>query len=102
MSNLKPYTCPNCKNKLPFKNLFTLTNGSNVVCNHCGMVSEPEKMGSWYALGGFLSFVFPFKVASIYIDSFFLSLLIGLLGGIIYYTIILYYVYNNIRFHLKF
>jgi hypothetical protein len=66
------------------------------------MVSEPEQMGSWYALTGFAATVIPFKIALYYTDTFPLSLGIGLIGGLMAYLVILLYMYHTVKFHIKF
>ena len=102
MQNLKPYSCPNCKRKLPIKYIFLLGNNSNVVCSNCGMVSSPEKMGPWAVSLGFLSFTIPFELARYKSFSFLTSVSIGLAIGLLCYTSVLIYVYNKVVFKMRF
>jgi len=100
MSILKPYSCPNCKQKLPIKHLFLLGNNTNVQCKHCHMFSKPEHMNMWYASIGFLSVVVPLEGIKFITGSFVYGISAGLICGFLYYIAILFYVYNNVRFHL--
>jgi hypothetical protein len=96
------FACPHCSKKQPLKKLLLLSNFSKWNCPHCGTEVAPEKKsavhGAVYGVLGALSTAVPANYCLYMLNySFPKSMLIAFGCGIICYTLIITYLYRNIK-----
>ena len=96
------FVCPHCDKKQPLKKLLLLSNFSKWNCPHCGTEVAPEKKspvhGAVYGVLGALSTAVPANYG-LYMLNYSLpkSMLIAFGCGIVCYTLIITYLYMNIK-----
>jgi len=96
------FACPHCSKKQPLKKLLLLSIFSKWNCPHCGTEVAPEKKsavhGAVYGVLGALSTAVPANYCLYMLNySFPKSMLIAFGCGIICYTLIITYLYRNIK-----
>ena len=96
------FVCPHCSKKQPLKKLLLLSNFSKWNCPHCETEVAPEKKsavhGAVYGVLGALSTAVPANYCLYILNySFPKSMLIAFSCGIICYTLIITYLYRNIK-----
>lgn len=93
---MKNFTCPNCLAKQKIKILFFANNNSHWNCHQCNAALKFEKFSNVAFTLGFLSTAVPAYLALITLHlNIFISLLIGLIVGILYYFAVVLYFYFN-------
>ena len=96
------FAYPHCGKKQPLKKLLLLSNFSKWNCPYCGTEIAPEKKstvhGAVYGVLGALSTAVPANYCLYILNySFPKSMLIAFSCGIICYTLIITYLYRNIK-----
>ena len=44
---MEKFKCPNCKNKIPFNEVFQFKKGHQTICSNCNTSLRPKKVKSW-------------------------------------------------------
>jgi DNA-directed RNA polymerase subunit RPC12/RpoP len=99
----KPFRCPRCGSKLPFKVLFIFEIDHITICSACSAPLEPinAKSFRWGFAYGFIGFLIPAEVSKFIYHSSPLAFLSGVLGGVITILLVAHYVKRNTFFKIK-
>lgn len=95
-NHLKPFTCPCCKNKLPYSTLFSLKNRNwEIQCSNCNTFLIATNKNLWVAgfsiglISSILSYKFFRSIIGYSIIQTLMSALLVCMIIILFYTIIL-------------
>ena len=100
MEKKESFTCPHCKEKLPFRMLLIVKNDHTFKCPLCGEALVPHKTKSftWGYIIGFLSFALPQQVVFYLHQDIILAFLIGFLHAVTAFGLVSLYFYFNTKF----
>ncbi len=100
MNKFKPFSCPKCGKKLPFKYTFTANNSSRIECKHCGAFCKLKthlNIQLYIWIGFFPSYLIA-RFAMGYYDSLFIGGGIALLIMTPVIFIAAFYMYSTFEF----
>ncbi len=99
-NKVKPFSCPNCGKKLPFKYAFNANTSSRFTCKNCGTICKLAKPLDIApsVIFGFLSVAIPGRLVTDYFDSIELGLLTGALSLPFAVLIVWIYAYSTLEF----
>ena len=99
-NNSKPFTCPECRNKLPFIWSFNLSKHSVMNCPNCQTKIAPKNVKDFtpFFIAGILLTVIPVQVYLRYKDDIIEALLLGTFSGGTGIISVVFYVYKSTIF----
>lgn len=79
------FSCPKCKTKVPFMEVFKFKTSHVTTCSHCDLGIVPKNIKSWNFgfFVGFVSVVIPAFLILRYYNNFPLAMLIGVGTGLL-------------------
>lgn len=90
------FSCSNCKKKQPFKRIYLMSKISTWRCYNCDVLLKPQNLTGASNTLGFISYVVPGYLGLYYFKIGFLnSMLVGLVCGIVFYILSLFYYYKR-------
>ena len=96
----KKFSCPRCKAKVSFKELFNFKKGHITKCSNCGAELIPKNVKS-FNFGffiGFPSVVIPAYTILLLYKNLFFAVLVGIVTGAIAILGVAYYTYLTTEF----
>ncbi len=97
---MEKFTCPNCKQKISFKEAFAFKRNRDFFCEKCSARLKPKYMKSFNfgVIIGFISVVLPAQFFLFFERNLLCALAIGVCTGTLAFLSIVYHTYKTTEF----